>query len=86
MQGHVIFVSRNRGMGVVQWSDGFTYMEFLDGEPEVGDLVEGDWDAVASEMILNKTQSCRMEVFLERTYGSKKTAIAEASRRGGGSS
>lgn len=84
MRGTVTFLSRNRGIVVVQWDDGFAVVENLGGDLDVGDELDGDWDALGSETVRNLTKSDTLDVFLEGSLGSPGQAIAEAARMGGG--
>lgn len=83
-RGHVIFVSKNQGMIVVQHDGGFALVELLgsEGELAVGDAVVADWNALGREEFRAHDES--HDAFFQGNWGARQTAIDAARRAGGG--
>ncbi len=83
-RGQVVFVSRNKGMIVIQHDDGFTVIELLgsEGEFQTGDVVKGDWDALGSEPIYKDGDE--YDAYFQGTWGAADNAIRIARQTGGG--
>ena len=83
-QGHVVFISRNQGMIVVQHNDGFAVVELLgsEGEFSVGDVVRGDWNALGGEPIFKDRE--RHDAYYQGSWGSAEHAVQIARNSGGG--
>lgn len=83
-RGQVVFVSRNRGMIVVQHDDGFAVVELLgsEGEFQVGDVIRGHWDELGSEPICKDGEE--HDAYYQGNWGSPEMAITIARNTGGG--
>lgn len=83
-RGQVVFVSRNGAMLVVQSDEGFMLVEMLgdEGQIERGDLVYGDWTAVAGEPIRRAGET--FDAFFQGCWGNYRIPLQMARNMGGG--
>ena len=77
--GRVIFVSSNSAMLVVQHDDGFALVELIgdEGEVSTGDVVSGDWSAVAGEPLL-LSDGRKLDAYFQGNWPSPDAPMAMA--------
>lgn len=82
--GVVVFVSRNGGMIVVQHDRGFSVVELLGGEGEIGrgDRLRADWLALGGEPFEKDGDS--YDAYFQGCWGNPNAAVDIARRIGGG--
>jgi len=66
MQGNVISMNQQKGLYAVQTDLGTTVFEILGGyDIEMDDLISGNQDTHAGEILTNVTQGEKMDVFIQ---------------------
>jgi hypothetical protein len=66
---------RNGGMALIKHSDGYAVAELLYDEIVRGDELKGTWSELGSTRILNQTQGCRQDVYLQGSWASAQAAL-----------
>ena len=69
-RGHVVYVTPNGAMLVVEHETGFSWVELLgsEGEVERGHLVYGNWEALGGDTIRHDGEE--IDVFMQGCWGS----------------
>ncbi len=62
MTGQVAFAAPALGRFAVRFAEGFAVIELLEAEPiEVGDLIEGELDAMGGQDFFNTSKGCILD-------------------------
>ena len=76
MNGIIVAINPRNGFYAAKLESGeFAVFELVDShEPELGDAVSGELEALGSETLLNETQRTRFDVFMQDTHCSESRA------------
>ncbi|WP_457571530.1 hypothetical protein [Desulfovulcanus sp.] len=65
MKGIVRAINPRKGMVAVETSLGYSILELLGDDVEIGDIISGNLDSLGSETVRNETQMENIEVFIQ---------------------